>query len=243
MHFFPLCSTERTSVVVPFNLIHSSNSGFFFCLCCWSVFDWRASVSFEIGLMVSISISWKLAIFISGSDLVAALLKFEASQFQIMWTNLYMIQSTWIRYNILLINSFLLSFIFCIAINSFSHVFCFFFTEIEAIEACKWLRAAGFPQYAALFEGECKMLWLFFPTSMYVEDIKSVYSYLLSVILNPGTKTENQMNCKLKNVDIFFILSLSCVVPKIHSKRRKFFGSTKNAEWNSLVFILYFLYH
>lgn len=25
--------------------------------------------------------------------------------------------------------------------------------EIEAKEACEWLRAAGFPQYAQLFEG------------------------------------------------------------------------------------------
>lgn len=26
-------------------------------------------------------------------------------------------------------------------------------SEIEAKEACDWLRAAGFPQYAQLFEG------------------------------------------------------------------------------------------
>lgn len=26
--------------------------------------------------------------------------------------------------------------------------------EIEAIEACKWLRAAGFPQYAQMYEGK-----------------------------------------------------------------------------------------
>lgn len=34
---------------------------------------------------------------------------------------------------------------------------CFFFfvAEIEAIEACKWLRAAGFPQYAQMYEGKC----------------------------------------------------------------------------------------
>jgi hypothetical protein len=30
----------------------------------------------------------------------------------------------------------------------------FFVTEIEAKEACKWLRAAGFPQYAQMYEGE-----------------------------------------------------------------------------------------
>lgn len=29
----------------------------------------------------------------------------------------------------------------------------FFLLEIEAKEACDWLRAAGFPQYAQLFEG------------------------------------------------------------------------------------------
>lgn len=35
-------------------------------------------------------------------------------------------------------------------------LFCFLFfcfTEIEAKEACDWLRAAGFPQYAQLYEG------------------------------------------------------------------------------------------
>lgn len=30
----------------------------------------------------------------------------------------------------------------------------FFFTEIEAKEACKWLRAAGFPQYSQMYEGK-----------------------------------------------------------------------------------------
>lgn len=30
---------------------------------------------------------------------------------------------------------------------------CCCLTEIEAKEACDWLRAAGFPQYAQLFEG------------------------------------------------------------------------------------------
>lgn len=28
------------------------------------------------------------------------------------------------------------------------------FSEIEAQEACKWLRAAGFPQYAQMYEGK-----------------------------------------------------------------------------------------
>ena len=38
------------------------------------------------------------------------------------------------------------------------------FAEIEAAETCQWLRAAGFPQYAQMFEGkltcrepECKV--------------------------------------------------------------------------------------
>ena len=30
----------------------------------------------------------------------------------------------------------------------------FVLTETEAVEACKWLRAAGFPQYAQMYEGE-----------------------------------------------------------------------------------------
>lgn len=30
-------------------------------------------------------------------------------------------------------------------------------TEIEAQEACKWLRAAGFPQYAQMYEGESRI--------------------------------------------------------------------------------------
>lgn len=44
-------------------------------------------------------------------------------------------------------------------INLFSLFFISFsFLEIEAIEACKWLRAAGFPQYAQMYEG--KLAWL-----------------------------------------------------------------------------------
>lgn len=31
-------------------------------------------------------------------------------------------------------------------------------SEIEAIEACKWLRAAGFPQYAQMYEGEYRFI-------------------------------------------------------------------------------------
>lgn len=31
-----------------------------------------------------------------------------------------------------------------------------FFLEIEAAEACKWLRATGFPQYAQMYEGKKK---------------------------------------------------------------------------------------
>lgn len=27
-------------------------------------------------------------------------------------------------------------------------------SETEAVEACKWLRAAGFPQYAQMYEGK-----------------------------------------------------------------------------------------
>lgn len=30
--------------------------------------------------------------------------------------------------------------------------------EIEAVEACKWLRAAGFPQYAQMYEGKLHAL-------------------------------------------------------------------------------------
>lgn len=33
-----------------------------------------------------------------------------------------------------------------------------FLTEIEAKKACDWLRAAGFPQYAQLYEGESCLL-------------------------------------------------------------------------------------
>lgn len=34
--------------------------------------------------------------------------------------------------------------------------------EIEAIEACKWLRAAGFPQYAQMYEGTYTSLSIFY---------------------------------------------------------------------------------
>lgn len=40
-----------------------------------------------------------------------------------------------------------------IAIHSRIVVF-IFFAEIEAKEACDWLQAAGFPQYAQLFKGK-----------------------------------------------------------------------------------------
>lgn len=33
-----------------------------------------------------------------------------------------------------------------------------FLAEIEAVEACKWLRAAGFPQYAQMYEGKLHAL-------------------------------------------------------------------------------------
>jgi hypothetical protein len=32
------------------------------------------------------------------------------------------------------------------------------FIEIEAAEACKWLRATGFPQYAQMYEGKVAIL-------------------------------------------------------------------------------------
>lgn len=38
-------------------------------------------------------------------------------------------------------------------VNAVSEQFYVLIAEIEAREACDWLRAAGFPQYAQLFEG------------------------------------------------------------------------------------------
>lgn len=39
--------------------------------------------------------------------------------------------------------------------SSYLFTFCLLcVSEIEAIEACKWLRAAGFPQYAQMYEGK-----------------------------------------------------------------------------------------
>lgn len=35
---------------------------------------------------------------------------------------------------------------------------CFSLPEIEAKEACTWLRAAGFPQYAQLYEGKATFI-------------------------------------------------------------------------------------
>lgn len=37
------------------------------------------------------------------------------------------------------------------SVNSYFSSFC---SEIEAKEACDWLRAAGFPQYAQFYEGK-----------------------------------------------------------------------------------------
>mgnify|MGYP001864550744 CR=1 FL=1 len=38
-------------------------------------------------------------------------------------------------------------------------MFLCFVSEIEAKKACDWLRAAGFPQYAQLYEGESCPVW------------------------------------------------------------------------------------
>lgn len=46
---------------------------------------------------------------------------------------------------------------FALQINfQFNEIICFslLITEIEATEACQWLRAAGFPQYAQMYEGK-----------------------------------------------------------------------------------------
>lgn len=43
-------------------------------------------------------------------------------------------------------------------------------SEIEAKEACDWLRAAGFPQYAQLFEGNKSTQWT--PTNIYHKEGK-----------------------------------------------------------------------
>lgn len=51
-------------------------------------------------------------------------------------------------------------------------------TEIEAKEACTWLRAAGFPQYAQLYEGRT----LFFPTSPVPDQSTLRYSCQLYLV-------------------------------------------------------------
>ena len=43
-----------------------------------------------------------------------------------------------------------------------------FLSEIEAKKACEWLRAAGFPQYAQLYEGESCLLLLIPVPALYV---------------------------------------------------------------------------
>lgn len=34
-----------------------------------------------------------------------------------------------------------------------TYLYFIYVSEIEAAEACKWLKAAGFPQYAQMYEG------------------------------------------------------------------------------------------
>jgi len=43
-----------------------------------------------------------------------------------------------------------------------------FFLEIEATEACKWLRATGFPQYAQMYEGTNKLSFIPNPFTVYI---------------------------------------------------------------------------
>lgn len=45
---------------------------------------------------------------------------------------------------------------YIILLISFIHLF--FPSELEAKEACEWLRAAGFPQYAQLYEGNPELI-------------------------------------------------------------------------------------
>lgn len=49
-------------------------------------------------------------------------------------------------------------------------VFFIIFLELEAKEACDWLRAAGFPQYAQLYEG--KAAWFIYSQITYIKLIK-----------------------------------------------------------------------
>lgn len=44
-------------------------------------------------------------------------------------------------------------------LSLFQNTYSLVFSEIEAKEACDWLRAAGFPQYAQLFEGNKGTQW------------------------------------------------------------------------------------
>ena len=43
-----------------------------------------------------------------------------------------------------------------------------YFSELEALEACYWLKAAGFPQYAKVYEGKriiCNFCFVLFQES------------------------------------------------------------------------------
>lgn len=69
--------------------------------------------------------------------------------------------------NIFYTNFRLLCYKYCLIFyflkSQFLSIYYFFFTEIEAKEACKWLRAAGFPQYAQMYEGKYVTKDFWFP--------------------------------------------------------------------------------
>lgn len=55
------------------------------------------------------------------------------------------------------------------------------FSEIEVIEACKWLKAAGFPQYAQMYEGTYEGMWKYYYTIIDVELVFSYFSFCIDL--------------------------------------------------------------
>uniref|UniRef100_A0A672ZLN8 StAR-related lipid transfer protein 13 n=1 Tax=Sphaeramia orbicularis TaxID=375764 RepID=A0A672ZLN8_9TELE len=78
---------------------------------------------------------------------------------------------------------------------SISFFFFFFFAEIEAKEACDWLRAAGFPQYAQLYEdGQ-------FPID--ISSVKRDHDFLDRDLVEPLCRRLNTLNkCASMKLDV-----------------------------------------
>lgn len=78
---------------------------------------------------------------------------------------------------------------------------CLCFSEIEAKEACDWLKAAGFPQYAQMFEGTVAHIILITRNSWQIFNNK-FFPFVINSMQKYGCPEQSQW-CVTMNVSSF----------------------------------------